>query len=268
MAAGEDVVEQAVERRGDERRRAAVPVPVDRRQQDRRAAKLERAATVTGVAVVADAWPLVRAGVRQLLEDRGLRVAADAATAEEAARGVGDRLDLAVVGPTLEAPLHAVQRLHRLSAADGGRPRVLLLVERVEAAELRGLLDAGVEGVVGRTIGTADLGAALDRVLAGHRVLAGGPLSVLARALAGLDVAGPDPAAPSAAAGAAAGGLTRKELEVLAHLSRHRSNAEIAAALHVSAATVKTHLQKIYGKLGVADRQGAVVAGVERGLLV
>jgi DNA-binding CsgD family transcriptional regulator len=90
-------------------------------------------------------------------------------------------------------------------------------------------------------------------------VLSGGPLSVLASA--GLR--------PTSDAGdpEATDGLTRKELEVLSHLALHQSNAEIAARMHLSAATVKTHLSNIYSKLGVRSRREAVVAGVQRGLL-
>src|SRR5690606_15563347 len=114
---------------------------------------------------------------------------------------------------------------------------------------------------VQRSIGMDDLGAACERVMAGHRVLSGGPLSVLASA--GLQVAEDAPTAKDDDNG----GLTRKELEVLSHLAQHQSNAEIAARLHVSAATVKTHLSNIYAKMGVRDRREAVVAGVQRGLL-
>ena len=96
--------------------------------------------------------------------------------------------------------------------------------------------------------------------MAGQRVLSGGPLSVLASA--GLELSQPaiETSVPS--------GLTRKELQVLSELAQHYSNREIAEHLHVSSATIKTHLSSIYGKLGVGGRREAVVAGVERGLLV
>ena len=64
-----------------------------------------------------------------------------------------------------------------------------------------------------------------------------------------------------------AGQLTRKELEVLARLAEGRSNREIAGALYVTPATVKTHLAHIYTKLGVTGRQEALARAVALGLL-
>jgi ATP/maltotriose-dependent transcriptional regulator MalT len=61
--------------------------------------------------------------------------------------------------------------------------------------------------------------------------------------------------------------LTTKELQVLTRLSQGETNAEIAAALFVSPATVKTHLTHIYVKLGVGSRHGAMSRAVALGLL-
>jgi DNA-binding NarL/FixJ family response regulator len=106
----------------------------------------------------------------------------------------------------------------------------------------------------------ADLAAACERLRAGHRVLSGGPLSVLASA--GLRIA-----EEVDVDGDAGGGLTRKELEVLSHLAQHQSNRAIAERMHLSEATVKSHLSNIYAKLEVSGRREAVVASVQRGLL-
>jgi DNA-binding NarL/FixJ family response regulator len=61
--------------------------------------------------------------------------------------------------------------------------------------------------------------------------------------------------------------LSVRELEVLTQVARGASNKEIARTLHLSEATVKTHLIHIFGKLGVADRTAAVTVALERGLL-
>jgi two-component system nitrate/nitrite response regulator NarL len=61
--------------------------------------------------------------------------------------------------------------------------------------------------------------------------------------------------------------LSARELEILSLAAEGKSTPEIAAALHVSAATVKTHLQKIYDRFGVSDRTSAVVVALRRGLL-
>ena len=73
--------------------------------------------------------------------------------------------------------------------------------------------------------------------------------------------------APDRPAAEASATLTAKEREVLRLLAAGRSNAEIAAALYVSAATVKTHLAHIYEKLGVANRHEALNRAVTLGLL-
>ncbi len=61
--------------------------------------------------------------------------------------------------------------------------------------------------------------------------------------------------------------LSARELEILSLAAQGKSTPEIAAALHLSAATVKTHLQKVYDRLGVNDRTSAVVIAMRRGLL-
>jgi DNA-binding NarL/FixJ family response regulator len=62
--------------------------------------------------------------------------------------------------------------------------------------------------------------------------------------------------------------LSPRELEVLELVARGTTNRQIAAALFISEATVKTHLLHLYGKLDVNDRAAAVAAAFERGLLV
>jgi DNA-binding NarL/FixJ family response regulator len=61
--------------------------------------------------------------------------------------------------------------------------------------------------------------------------------------------------------------LSAREVEVLSLVARGLSNGEVARELHLSQATVKTHLARIYGKLGVDDRTAAVTAALERGIL-
>jgi DNA-binding NarL/FixJ family response regulator len=61
--------------------------------------------------------------------------------------------------------------------------------------------------------------------------------------------------------------LTAREIEVLQWVSQGASNKEIGKALHISEATVKTHLTHIFSKLGVADRTAAVTVALERGIL-
>jgi DNA-binding NarL/FixJ family response regulator len=212
-------------------------------------------------AVVVDSWPLIRAGISQLLADQGMMVLAEGAAAAQAVGGVTGPVNLVVLGSTTEPLLDDVDRVRRLPGPEGAAaPNIVVLLDRVDATELRALLTRDVGGILNRTIGMEELGQACTTVMAGQRVLSNAAMSVLASG--GLDLTEPD-----ADTGAQAGVLTPKEREVLAQLAQHRSNAEIATALHVSAATVKTHLSNIYGKLGVKGRRQAVVAAAERGLL-
>jgi ATP/maltotriose-dependent transcriptional regulator MalT len=61
--------------------------------------------------------------------------------------------------------------------------------------------------------------------------------------------------------------LTAREIEVLELVSQGHSNREVGKALHISTATVKTHLIHIFDKLGVDDRTAAVTVALERGIL-
>jgi DNA-binding NarL/FixJ family response regulator len=64
-----------------------------------------------------------------------------------------------------------------------------------------------------------------------------------------------------------AGALSQREIEVLRQVASGHTNAEIAEQLHISQATVKTHLLHIYDKLGVADRAAAVARSYEKSIL-
>ena len=61
--------------------------------------------------------------------------------------------------------------------------------------------------------------------------------------------------------------LSAREIEVLALVARGASNRQVGRELHISEATVKTHLIHIFDKLGVADRTAAVTTALERGIL-
>jgi ATP/maltotriose-dependent transcriptional regulator MalT len=62
--------------------------------------------------------------------------------------------------------------------------------------------------------------------------------------------------------------LSAREIEVLQWVAKGASNKEIGKSLHISTATVKTHLIHIYGKLGVDDRTAAVTTALEKGIIM
>ena len=139
-------------------------------------------------------------------------------------------------------------------------PMVITLLSQLERDELAALLIAGADGLLSRSIGSEELIDAVERILGGERVLS--PL--LLPSLVGVVSIDTDTDPETAES---RGLLTGKEREVLSSLADGRSNHEIALAMYVSAATVKTHLTHIYGKLGVRTRHEALARAVALGLL-
>jgi DNA-binding NarL/FixJ family response regulator len=115
--------------------------------------------------------------------------------------------------------------------------------------------------VLAKDVATADLVAAIHTVAAGDAVIAPG---MLGRLLDRFGPALPDPVDPQPVAPP---GLTDREREVLVEMAHGYSNAEIAVRLSVSETTVKTHVARVLGKLGLRDRVQAVVLAYESGLI-
>ena len=220
-----------------------------------------------GTAVVVDRWPLVRLGLAGVLSKSGIEPVAEAAKASEGLLLVRLRgVDLVVFGSPLDGLTPAAIRSAK---HDDAPPKVVVLVPPLSAAgaEVAALFAAGADALLVASVGPEELGDALARIGRGERVV--GPEIGRAQAGGGTATAGdrgsPPPAAP--AGDDAAGSLTAKELEVLALLAQGHSNKQIARALYVSDATIKTHLQHIYGKLDVQSRFGALSRATELGLL-
>lgn len=155
--------------------------------------------------------------------------------------------------------MDGIEATRRLVTA-GSASRVLMLTtfdldELVYAA-----MAAGASGFLLKDVPREQLVAALRLVARGEAVLA----PVLTRRLIERFVAVPPPSVklPDRLAG-----LSARELEVFGHLAQGRSNAEIAAALVLGDATVKTHVANILTKLGLRDRVQAVVLAYETGFL-
>ncbi len=193
---------------------------------------------------------MIRIGVGKVLTDVGIRVVTQTGDAGVAIAAVrAQQPELLVVGEHDAAAPQLVEKA--LSVA----PELCCVALLASAApdDLRALLAAGVHAAVPRNVDPAELTDVITRVLDGERVVSPGILPRMFDELA--------PAAEPA------GVLTAKEREVLRLVSAGRSNAEIAAALFVSAATVKTHLGHIYEKLEVRGRYEALSRAVALGLL-
>ncbi|GAA4919736.1 response regulator transcription factor [Nesterenkonia rhizosphaerae] len=229
----------------------------------------ERPVTV----LIADDHPSVRAGLRLLLETaEGVEVvgeAADGATAVQQTR----RLCPDVVLMDARMPgmdgIEATRQITREQQAE-----VLMLTTFDLDEVVFGALRAGASGFLLKSAEPAQLIDAIRRVAAGDGVVAPEVTRKLLREFAAApeaDGASPsNTAAPTSSEDAAprklSPYLTPRELDVLATLGRGLTNAQIAAELHVSMATVKTHVSSILAKQHLTSRMQAAILAREAGL--
>jgi two-component system nitrate/nitrite response regulator NarL len=204
--------------------------------------------------VVADDHPVYRGAIAGIVEAHPeLELIGEADTGRKALELIaGVRPDVAVVDvrmPDLDGlgVLKAVVR-------DGLPARVMLLSAEVDGATAHAAVAAGAAGYVSKAAGAGEIADAIVAVARGETVLAREIQSGLAAEI-------------RARAEAPGRLLSEREMEVLRLTADGCSAPEIGRQLYLSAATVKTHLQRIYEKLGVTDRASAVAEGMRRGLL-
>jgi DNA-binding NarL/FixJ family response regulator len=206
--------------------------------------------------LVADDQPLVRSGIAMLLSaEPDIAVVAecsDGATAIEASR----RLEPDVVVMDVRMPgLDGVAAAAKLA----GQARVLMLTAYLVDDAVYGALRAGAAGFLLKDAVPVELVMAVRALAAGGAWL---DPAVAQRLLADFAARPQRPATPESM-----GKLTERERQVLIHAAQGLSNEEIAAALVIGEATVKTHLGRVLMKLGVRDRTQAVVAAYRSGLI-
>jgi len=211
--------------------------------------------------LVVDDQELVRSGFCVILEAAdGITVAGEAGTGEAAVAAVAEhRPDVVLMDirmPGMDG-LEATRLITRTAAA----PKVVMLTTFDLDEYVYEALRAGASGFLLKDSPRADLIAAVRAAAAGNALLAPSVTRRLIEAFARR----PPEAAPSPARLAS---LTSREREVLALLARGGSNTEIAAALFVSEATVKTHVGNILAKLALRDRVQAVILAYETGIVV
>ncbi len=212
--------------------------------------------------LLADGAPMHRSGLRMVLGGTGggLTVAGEAGDGVEA-------VDLARrLSPDVVVMDAALPRLDGCAATrairDARLPvRVLMLATRDGDDQVIGAIAAGAAGFLCKDVPPGDLVRAVHAVAADGAVI--GP-ATLARLLPRFADTLPDPATTATSALDA---LTDREREVLVHVARGHSNAEIARALTVSETTIKTHVGHVLTKLRLRDRVQAVVLAYETGLV-
>ncbi|MGW4800298.1 response regulator [Nonomuraea sp. NPDC004297] len=217
--------------------------------------------------LIADDQELVRVGFRLILTARGIDVAGEAA---DGAQAVTEALRLApdVVLMDIRMPgMDGLEATRRVLANDP-RCRVIMLTTFDLDRYVYAALALGASGFLLKDVTPEHLAAAVRLVGTGDALLAPSITRRLVERFAPADRAvngAPGPAAPAAHAELAT--LTPRELEVLTLLGKGLSNAELAYALTLSEATVKTHVARIFAKLALRDRAQAVVIAYETGLV-
>lgn len=209
--------------------------------------------TTTRVRVlIADDHAVVRTGLRALLaSDPTVEVIADVAEADDAVERsrIGDvdvvLMDLRFAGDAA-AGARATARLRELADP----PQVLVLTSHDTDADILGAIEAGACGYLLKDAGPDELLAAVHAAAAGESALSP---TVAARLLTRLRDPRPT--------------LTSRELEVVRAVAEGATNRQAAASLHLSEATVKTHLVHVFDKLGVTSRTAAVARARELGVL-
>ncbi|KAD3632957.1 MULTISPECIES: response regulator transcription factor [Arthrobacter] len=196
--------------------------------------------------LLVDDHPVVRAGLRAMLEDfEGIRVAAESADGESAVAEVrkqevlGTPVDLVLMDLQMGAGMDGVEATRRIRAADG--PPVLILTTYDTDADILAAIEAGAAGYMLKDADPGEIRTAVTAAADGRTALS--PL-VAARLMGHLR--SPAPA------------LSSRELELLELLATGLGNRAIARKLFISEATVKTHLVHIYEKLGVDNRTAAI----------
>ena len=209
--------------------------------------------------LVADDQPLVREGLMTLLQvSPGIEPVAAATDGEEAV-ALAARHRPHVVLMDLRMPrLDGVEATRRIRAAQP-ETEIVVLTTLADDQSILGALQAGARGYLTKDAGIAEISRAIQAAAAHQALL---DPAVQSRLLAAATAA-PAPPAPAAEL---PDDLTPREAEVLQLIARGMSNAEIAAALVVSAATVKSHINHLFAKIGARDRAQAVHYAYTHGL--
>ncbi|MGW4460688.1 response regulator [Micromonospora sp. NPDC004704] len=211
--------------------------------------------------LLVDDQPLLRTGFRMVLSaESDLDIVGEAGDGAEAV-DLSRRLLPDVVLMDIRMPRMDGVAATRAIVESRLPVRVLILTTFDLDEYVVGALRAGASGFLAKDVPADDLVTAIRTVAAGEAVVAPRILKRLLDQFAGVL---PD---PSATPPRALDVLTEREREVLVHIARGLSNAEIARTLSISETTIKTHVGHVLTKLGLRDRVQAVVLAYESGLI-
>ncbi|MEU4839812.1 response regulator transcription factor [Nocardia testacea] len=201
--------------------------------------------------VIADDHPVVRAGMAAVLDTgEDIEVVGEAGSGEEALlRCAALRPDLVLLDLRMGG-IDGAETTRRIREQDDA-PRIVILTTYDDAADIFRCIEAGAVGYLLKGSSRTELIAAVHAAARGETVLTPSLAPKLREARSA-------PAQPQ---------LSTRERDVLELVARGHSNPEIAARLYIAEATVKTHLLRIFKKLGVSDRTAAVTTALGRGII-
>ena len=201
--------------------------------------------------LLADDHPVVRSGLRALLEDEpDLVVVAEASTAEQAVTlSTKHPIDVVLMDLQFGTGMHGAEATAAITAGPDA-PRVLVLTTYDTDADILAAIEAGATGYLLKDAPPEELLTAIRSAATGQSALAP---AVAGRLMNRMRTPGT--------------ALSHRETQVLQLVADGLSNHDISRRLYLSQATIKTHLVHIYDKLGVDSRTAAVAAARDRGLI-
>ncbi|WP_345752498.1 response regulator transcription factor [Microbacterium rhizophilus] len=216
--------------------------------------------------VLVDDEALIRAGLRMLLEaETGIEVVGEAADGHAGVELIARMRPDVVVMDVRMPGTDGVEATRRLTSAEyreahGDPPGILILTTFSDDIAVRDAVRAGAAGFLLKSAAPSVLAEAVRALAKGDGWLDPAVTRALLHELASR-------AEPAPVAHAEIEQLTRREREVLRAIADGRTNTQIAKDLFLSEATVKTHVHRIFLKLGISDRAQAVAVAFRTGLV-
>jgi DNA-binding NarL/FixJ family response regulator len=201
--------------------------------------------------LLVDDHPVVREGLRGMLEaEPDLTVVGEAGSGDEAVALTRVKQPDVILMDLRMPGLDGVGATRKI-LAESPKHRVVVLTTYETDADILRAVEAGASGYLLKDASRAELAGAIRAASRGETALAPSIAGKLVNRVR-------NPVRQS---------LSAREVEVLALVAKGGTNGEIGRALHISEATVKTHLLRTFNKLGVSDRTAAVTTAMSRNLL-
>ena len=204
--------------------------------------------------LIADEFEVVRAGLKSMVANTGIKIIAEASTGKEAVRlTLKHKPDVAMLGVQMSEG-DGLNSLGRIKLDRPDQP-VLMFSSFNNPAHIARAVALGANGWISKTATREQLITTIRAAAAGESTWTREELRRVSRSLSTPRISSDDGVS-----------LTQREGEVLRQMAIGLTNKEIAQALYISYETVQEHVQHILGKVGVADRTQSAVWAVRKGL--